>query len=126
MSQQQTMTPEGLRDLALAALTDLKGVDIKVFDVRGKTTITDLMVIATGTSTRHVKALADSVVQQAKRAGVQPLGTEGERAMEWILVDLNDVVVHVMLQEVRDFYNLEKLWATSVPAADTGLAGGLS
>ncbi len=125
MTDKQAMTPEGLRDLALHALQDLKGVDIKVLDVRGKTTITDLMVIATGTSTRHVKALADSVVHKAKQAGVQPLGTEGERAMEWILVDLNDVVVHVMLQEVRDFYNLEKLWATAVPAAG-GVAEGAS
>ena len=100
-----------LKKLIVSALEDVKAVDIKVLDVRGKTTITDLMVIASGTSDRHVKALADSVVVQAKQAGVMPLGVEGERDGEWILVDLADAVVHVMLPRARDFYNLEKLWA---------------
>src|SRR5690606_11068820 len=79
-------------------------------DVRGKTAITDFMVIATGTSDRHVKALADNVLKEARDAGIRPLGVEGERSAEWILLDLNDVVAHVMVRDVRDFYNLEKLW----------------
>ena len=113
--------PETSRDallkIVIDALEGLKAKDIKIIDVRGKTTVTDTMVIATGTSTRHVKALADEVVYQAKhRAGVPPMGTEGEQAMDWMLVDLLDVVVHIFTQETRDFYNLEKLW--EAPAAD--------
>lgn len=105
------MQAEALRDLVMTALDDVKGVDVKALDVRGKTAITDFMVIATGTSDRHVKALADNVLKDARDAGMKPLGVEGERSGEWILLDLNDVVVHVMLREVRDFYNLEKLWS---------------
>lgn len=105
------MKAEELRDLVVAALEDVKGVDIATLDVRGKTAITDFMVIATGTSDRHVKALADNVLKDARDAGVKPLGVEGDTSAEWILLDLNDVVVHVMLRDVRDFYNLEKLWS---------------
>ena len=105
------MQAEELRDLVIKALEDLKGVDISSVDVRGKTAITDFMVIATGTSDRHVKALADNVAKEARDAGTRPLGVEGDREAEWILIDLNDVVVHVMLREARDFYNLEKLWS---------------
>lgn len=112
------MQTEELAKLVVSALEDLKGQDIRVIDVRGKTAITDMMVIVSGTSDRHVKALADSVVIKAKEAGVAPLGTEGEGDNEWVLVDLNDVVVHVMLPRVRDFYNLEKLWLTDAPAAE--------
>src|SRR3569832_105068 len=99
-----------LRELALAALDDLKAKDVKVLDVRTLTGITDYMIIASGTSTRHVKSLADSVVEKAKQAGSRPLSVEGEREAEWILVDLADVVVHVMLPTTRDFYQLENLW----------------
>lgn len=106
-----TMQAEELRDLVTHALDDVKGVDVKVLDVRGKTAITDFMIVATGTSDRHVKALADNVLKEARDAGIRPLGVEGERSAEWILLDLNDVVAHVMLREVRDFYNLEKLWS---------------
>ena len=105
------MNLDELTRLAVDALEDVKAVDLRVIDVRGKTAITDVMVIASGTSDRHVKALADNVVIKAKEQGVQPLGVEGQNTNEWVLVDLNDVVVHVMLPEVRDFYNLEKLWA---------------
>ena len=99
-----------LRAHVLHALEDLKAKDIREIDVRGKTSITDLLVVASGTSTRHVKSIADEVVKFAKRNGVLPLGVEGQREAEWVLVDLGDVVVHVMLPRVREFYGLERLW----------------
>ena len=102
---------DALLEMVITALEELKGVDIRVLDVRGLTTITDRMVIASGTSTRHVKALADNVVRKAKAAGHAPLGVEGEQAAEWVLVDLGDVVLHVMLPAIREFYGLEKLWS---------------
>lgn len=110
MPQTAEERTQAILDTVLEALEDVKAQDVKVIDVQGKTSITDLMVIATGTSTRQVKALADSVIIKSKEKGYQPLGSEGEGSMEWMLVDLNDVVVHVMLPETRDFYNLEKLW----------------
>ena len=97
--------------MTLAALEDMKAVDVRVIDVRDLTTITDIMVVASGTSTRHVKAIADNVELEAKKRGVRALGVEGDKGAEWILVDLADVVVHVMMPEVRDFYALEKLWS---------------
>jgi ribosome-associated protein len=107
-----------LLDIVLAALTDLKAVDIRVLDVRGLTSITDRMVIAGGTSTRHVKALADNVAYKAKHAGFAPLGVEGEQGAEWVLLDLGDVVVHVMLPATRAFYALEKLWSVGAGGED--------
>jgi len=104
------MEPEALRDLIVEALDDLKALDIRILDVRGKTAITDFMVVASGTSDRHVKALSNSVLKSLKEHGIKPAGIEGETESEWILVDARDVVVHVMLPKVRDFYNLEKLW----------------
>ena len=100
-----------LLSLVMGALEDLKGVDIKVIDVSELTSITDRMVVVSGTSTRHVKALADNVALKAKQAGNPALGVEGAAAAEWILIDLGDVVVHVMLPAVREFYALEKLWS---------------
>jgi ribosome-associated protein len=117
MTDKQTLTTDALKALVIKALEDLKGVDIKVLDVHDKTTVTDLMIIASATSTRHAKALADNVTQAVKAVGVQPLGTEGEKGLEWVLVDLGDIVVHVMIPEIRDFYNLEKLWGTEMVAA---------
>ena len=100
-----------LLELVIAALEDLKGVDVRVIDVRDLTSITDRMVVASGTSTRHVKALADNVALKAKERGYLPLGVEGAQTAEWVLLDLGDVVVHVMLPETRAFYGLEKLWS---------------
>ncbi len=104
------MKTEELLLLVQAALEDLKGQDLRVLDVEPLTTITSRMVICTGTSARHVKALADNVIMEAKHAGHQPLGVEGQEGGEWILVDLGDVVVHVMNAQARAFYQLEKLW----------------
>ncbi len=108
---------EEIKNLAVNALEELKAVDVVVLDVRGKSNVTDFMVIASGTSSRHVKAMANNVVVEVKKAGIVPLGVEGESTSEWVLVDLVDVVVHIMLPETRDFYQLEKLWeAGSVDA----------
>jgi ribosome-associated protein len=103
-------TRNGLAALIAAALDGLKALNIAVFDVRGLSDVTDTIVIASGTSDRHVKSLAGRVLERAREAGVRPLGLEGERDGEWVLVDLQDVVVHVMLPRVREFYSLEKLW----------------
>ena len=99
-----------LRQQVHAALEELKARDVREIDVRGKTGITDYMVIASGTSTRHVKSIADEVMKYAKRIGNAPIGVEGEREAEWVLVDLGDVIVHVMLPRVREVYALERLW----------------
>ncbi len=99
-----------LRRRVLAALEELKAHDIREIDVRGRTSIADLLIIASGTSSRHVKSIADEVVKFAKRAGMLPLGVEGEAEAEWVLVDLGDIIVHVMLPRIREFYGLERLW----------------
>lgn len=99
-----------LVDVVLTALEDLKAQNVTVLDVRNLTSVTDTIVIASGTSDRHVKSLAGNVVASAAEAGYRPLGREGERDGEWVLVDLADVIVHVMLPRVREFYGLEKLW----------------
>ncbi|VVC76237.1 Ribosomal silencing factor RsfS [Aquicella siphonis] len=104
------MKSEDLRDLAIKALDDMKGIDIVTMDVRPLTSITDYMIICTGRSTRHVKALADAVAVKGKEMGAPLVRTEGERQSEWILVDLGDVVVHIMLAATRAFYSLEDLW----------------
>jgi ribosome-associated protein len=109
----KTVRPKGkptLQDVVLDALADMKAVDVKALDVRGLTDITDMMVVASGTSDRHVKSIADRVVQRCKEAGFRPFGMEGERDGDWVLVDLHDVVLHVMLPRIREFYALEKLW----------------
>ena len=105
------MNSEALTDLVVAALDDVKAKDIVRLDVRGATTVTDYMVVASGTSNRHVKALVDNVAEKAKAAGHRPIGIEGEEGGEWVLLDLQDTLVHVMLPKVREFYNLEKLWS---------------
>ncbi len=104
------MKPEELRDLAVKALDDLKGVDIVTMDVRSLTDIADYMIICTGRSTRQVKALAENVAVKAKENHLTCVRTEGDRESEWVLVDLGDVIVHVMLAATRAFYSLEDLW----------------
>jgi len=104
------MGVDELRKLVTAALEDLKAEDIVELDVRDKTDVTDYIIVASGNSNRHVKAIANNVVMEAKQAGQPPLGVEGEEEGEWMLVDLADVVVHVMQPQVRDFYDLESLW----------------
>ncbi|SEA34130.1 ribosome-associated protein [Thiothrix caldifontis] len=104
------MELETLKQLVVKTLDDMKGQDIKTIDVRGKSAITDMMVIVTGNSNRHVKSLADAVELAVKEAGVQPLGIEGDGQSDWVLLDLNDIILHVMLASTRDYYNLEKLW----------------
>ena len=103
-------SPEALLKQVHAALEEMKAKDAVEIDVRGKTSIADYLVVVSGTSTRHVKSVADEVVKFAKKCGVMPLGVEGEREAEWVLVDLGDVIVHVMLPRVREFYALERLW----------------
>jgi ribosome-associated protein len=105
------MNSEQLSDLVVEALEELKGKDIVRLDVRNLTSVTDYMVVASGTSNRHVAALAEAVSDKAKQAGHRPLGIEGEDGGEWVLLDLGDTLVHVMLPRVREFYNLEKLWS---------------
>ncbi|MBV2210212.1 MAG: ribosome silencing factor [Thermomonas sp.] len=102
---------DALRQAVRDGLESLKAQNILEIDVRGKSSVCDFMVIASGTSTRHVKSVADEVVRFAKKLDVMPLGVEGEREAEWVLVDLGDVVVHVMLPRVREFYALERLWS---------------
>ncbi|MDH5300238.1 MAG: ribosome silencing factor [Gammaproteobacteria bacterium] len=116
------MQTKQLTELVEEALADLKAKDMQVLDVRDACNVTDVLVIATGTSTRHVKALANNIVVKAKENNIMPYGTEGEQTGDWVLVDLGDVVAHVLTQEMRDFYQLERLW--SAPAASGKTANG--
>ena len=110
------MQTEKLQKIILSTLDELKARDIHVLDVRNKTSITDYMIIASGTSSRHVKALVDAVSEHCLKAGERPIGVEGESNAEWALADFGDIVVHVMLPAVRDFYNLDKLWGEQSPS----------
>ena len=111
-------------DIVERALDDMKAVNVKVMDVHKLTDITDTMIIATGNSDRHVRSIADRVVEFAKKAGVRPMGVEGERDGEWVLVDLHDVIVHIMLPRVREFYRLENLWDVSAARREAVVASG--
>src|SRR6201995_3311033 len=96
--------------LVLTALDEMKAVNIKLLDVRGLTDIADAMIVASGTSDRHVRAIAERVIEKARESGRRPMGVEGQRDAEWVLVDLQDVLLHVMLPRVREFYAIEQLW----------------
>jgi ribosome-associated protein len=99
-----------LKSVVIDALADMKALEVKVLDVRGLTDIADFMVIASGTSDRHVRSVAQRVVERTKEAGFRPHGVEGQQDSDWVLIDLNEMIVHVMLPRVREFYGLEKLW----------------
>jgi ribosome-associated protein len=118
-AQPKSSIPQTLLRIVNAALDDMKAVNVKVMDVRHLTDITDIVVIASGNSDRHVKSIADRIVQFAKQNDFRPIGVEGATEGEWVLVDLNDVVCHVMLPRVREFYGLEKLWEDVPPATET-------
>ncbi|SFW60254.1 MULTISPECIES: ribosome silencing factor [Luteibacter] len=113
---------EHLRQRVVAALEDLKAKDVREIDVRGKTSIADILFIASGTSARHVKSIADEVIKFAKEAGVMPLGVEGQTEAEWVLVDLGDIIVHVMMPRIREFYGLERLWTVGDDGAEAANA----
>ena len=113
-----------LEKLALGALTDMKALNVRVLDVRVLTDVADTMIVCSGTSDRHVRAIAELVIERCKAAGRRPMGTEGKQDAEWVLVDLQDVLVHVMLPRVREFYALEQLWEAPV-AARRGASRGL-
>ncbi|MDN6179648.1 MAG: ribosome silencing factor [Halomonas subglaciescola] len=100
-----------LKTLATDALEELKARDVTALDVAKLTNVTDVMLIASGTSTRHVAAIAQNVVEKAKAQGLHPHGVEGGGNADWVLVDLGDIIVHVMLPEARELYDLERLWA---------------
>ncbi len=117
------MDAEELKQAAVEALDDLKAVNPVTLDVAELTDVMDYLVVASGTSNRHVKSLADNVCMEVKKRGVRPLGVEGEDTGEWVLVDFGDVVVHVMLPATRDFYDLERLW-TNPEAAESETGEG--
>jgi ribosome-associated protein len=110
----RTPKAPSLKTVILAALDDMKALEVKLLDVRGLTDIADFMVIASGTSDRHVRSVAQRVVEKAKEAGFRPHGVEGQQDGDWVLIDLNEMIVHVMLPRVREFYGLEKLWDMTV------------
>lgn len=104
------MKPKKLHDLAQKALEDLKGQDIVSINISKMSTIADYMIVVTATSSRHAKSMADEVVKRCKAAGAPPRSMEGQETGEWVLIDLGDVIVHVMLASVRKLYDLESLW----------------
>jgi len=119
------MNSKDVIEMAVNALEDMKGVDLSVIDIVGKSSIADAMIVVTGTSQRHVRSLAESVRLSAKEANHPPLGIEGADSSDWVLVDLGDVIVHVMTEEKREFYSLEKLWSVGPDeqASQTSAAG---
>lgn len=105
------MDAANLTKVVIDALEDLKAQDITTIDVADRTSVTDMMIIATGTSSRHVQAVADNVSEKSKAAGLMPLGSEGRGNSDWVLIDLGDVIVHVMTSQAREHYDLERLWS---------------
>jgi ribosome-associated protein len=109
-NRKATKAGPSLQAVVVDALADMKALEVKVLDVRGLTDIADFMVIASGTSDRHVRSVAQRVVEKTKEAGFRPHGVEGQQDSDWVLIDLSEMIVHVMLPRVREFYGLEKLW----------------
>ncbi len=118
------MQLETLKQIAIDALEDVKAQNIKVLDVCGLSNVTDMMIVASGTSTRQVAAIAENVARKAKELGCPPIGVEGQNEGEWALVDLGDIVVHVMLPMVREMYQLERLWEKPLEATPLRVAHG--
>lgn len=118
------MELEAMKAAVIDALEDIKATDITVMDVSKLTSITSVMIIASATSTRQAKSLAHNVQVKLKGLGIEPTGVEGEREGEWVLVDLGDIVVHIMLQNTRDYYNLEQLWGAADSRRQTARAVG--
>jgi ribosome-associated protein len=108
--RKETKSKPSLKTVVIDALADMKALEVKVLDVRGLTDIADFMVIASGTSDRHVRSVAQRVVEKTKEAGFRPHGVEGQQDSDWVLIDLSEMIVHIMLPRVREFYGLEKLW----------------
>lgn len=121
----ETLTTESLKTLVVQAMEDMKAQDISIIDVRDMTSVTDYIVIASGTSDRHVRSISGNVIDESKQQGLRPIGVEGQDSGEWILVDLGDVVAHVMLPRARAFYNLEKLWSTGGQSEASSLLQGI-
>ncbi len=109
--QETSYTPEALRDIVLRLLDDRLGENLVALDVRESASFTDYMIIATGTSNRHVKTLAQHLIEETKALGIERLGVEGIESLDWVLIDLVDVVVHVMRDAARKYYDLERMWA---------------
>jgi len=116
-TKKKPRSPEDVAAFAVHVLDDLKAEDVRTLDVRHLTSIMDLMIVASGRSDRHVRAVADSLIERCDAADIPLLGVEGQESGEWVLVDLADVVVHVMLPRTRAFYEIEKLW--DISRADT-------
>ena len=119
MSTDKPNTSESTGDLVIDVLDDLKAQSVLRLDVRHLTSMTDIMIIASGRSVRHVRAVAQALLERCEDAGVKPIGVEGEDGGEWVLVDFGDVVAHIMVPSVREFYALEKLWDIA-PRRETG------
>ena len=122
MTSETPLESAALKDLVVDALDDIKAVEVVVLDVEGQTDIAVYMVVASGTTSRQVKALTDSVVVKAKASGNKVLGVEGTETAEWVLIDLGDVLCHIMLPRVREFYDLERLWSLTPGQNDDALA----
>ncbi|MFV2060160.1 MAG: ribosome silencing factor [Gammaproteobacteria bacterium] len=109
------MELERIKEIVIEALEDIKGFQIKSINVRVKSSFTDIMIIVSGNTARQVKAIGNNLIEVARKQNITVLGSEGEQQGEWMLVDLGDIVVHIMQPDIRDFYNLEKLWGDDSP-----------
>ena len=124
LNEMKSFSPRAVADEAVRVLDDHKAADIRCLEVSHLTSMMDYMIVATGRSDRHVRSLGEALITHCKENGIEVLGAEGQDAAEWLLVDLVDVVVHVMLPRTRDFYDIEKLWDIS-PRADDANRGHL-